>query len=36
MMYPIPLAWTLDGTTADFNNALSPTDKAFIAENYPR
>ncbi len=35
MMYPIPLAWTLDGTTADFNNALSPIDKAFIAENYP-
>lgn len=36
MMYPIPLAWTKDGTTADFNSEFSDTDRAFIAENYPR
>jgi serralysin len=36
MMYPIPLAWTRDGTSAGLNGELSATDKAFIAENYPR
>jgi serralysin len=36
MMYPIPLAWTLDGTSAGFNSELSEKDETFIAENYPR
>lgn len=36
MMYPIPRAWTRDETSADLNSELSETDKAFIAENYPR
>lgn len=36
MMYPIPLAWTLDGTSADLNSELSETDKTFIVDNYPR
>lgn len=36
MMYPIPLAWTLDGTSAGLNGEMSATDKAFIALNYPR
>ncbi len=35
MMYPIPLSWTLDGTSAGLNSELSDTDRAFIAENYP-
>ena len=36
MMYPIPLSWTLDGTSAGLNSELSTTDRAFIAENYPK
>lgn len=36
MMYPIPLAWTRDGTSAGLNGKLSDNDKAFIATNYPR
>jgi hypothetical protein len=36
MMYPIPRAWTLDGTQAGLNSELSDQDEAFIAENYPR
>lgn len=36
MMYPIPLAWTLDGTSANLNKTLSPLDKEFIAQHYPR
>jgi len=36
MMYPIPLAWTLDGTSAGLNGELSERDKRFIAENYPK
>ncbi|MGB3330191.1 MAG: pre-peptidase C-terminal domain-containing protein, partial [Thermomicrobiales bacterium] len=35
MMYAIPASWTLDGFHADFNAALSPTDKTFIGESYP-
>ncbi len=34
MMYPIPAAWTLDGTSASLNGELSQTDKDFIAEAY--
>lgn len=36
MMYPIPQTWTLDGTTAGLNSALSETDKTFIRDAYPR
>lgn len=36
MMYPIPQAWTLDGFSSDFNGTLSPMDRQFIAEAYPR
>ena len=36
MMYPLPAAWTTDGTSAGFNNALSATDRQFIASVYPR
>lgn len=36
MMYPIPLAWTNDGTSAGLNAQLSDKDRAFIAENYPK
>lgn len=35
MMYPIPRGWTLDGTTAGLNSALSPDDKALIRQLYP-
>ncbi|CAN7419821.1 hypothetical protein LJR084_002747 [Variovorax sp. LjRoot84] len=34
MMYPIPKAWTLDGSSAGLNGELSQTDKDFIAEAY--
>ena len=34
MMYPIPLAWTLDGTSAGLNSVLSPTDKQFVRDTY--
>ena len=34
MMYPIPKAWTLDGTEVGFNVNLSDTDKKFIKDNY--
>jgi hypothetical protein len=36
MMYPIPKAWTLDGTSAGLNAELSDKDKQFIATNYPK
>ena len=36
MMYPIPKAWTNDGTSADLNSELSDKDKQFIATNYPK
>lgn len=36
MMYPIPLAWTNDGTSAGFNAKLSQMDKNKVAEIYPR
>jgi serralysin len=36
MMYPIPKAWTLDGTSAGLNPELSDKDKQFIATNYPK
>ena len=36
MMYPIPKAWTLDGTSAGLNSELSVKDKQFIATNYPK
>jgi len=36
MMYPIPISWTTDGTTAGFNKELSYTDKQFIAAVYPK
>jgi hypothetical protein len=36
MMYPIPASWTNGTFSSDFNGTLSPTDKAFIAGQYPR
>jgi len=36
MMYPIPLAWTRDGTSAGLNGKLSEKDEKFIRENYPK
>ena len=37
MMYPIPRTWTENGYfSAGLNAELSESDKAFIAENYPR
>jgi len=36
MMYPIPLSWTRDGTSAGLNKELSQKDKDFIRENYPK
>ena len=36
MMYPIPLSWTNDGTSAGFNSRLSQTDEEFVASEYPR
>lgn len=35
MMYQLPPEWTLDGFTVPPNTELSPTDKKFIAEQYP-
>ncbi|MFO0744197.1 MAG: M12 family metallopeptidase [Myxococcota bacterium] len=35
MLYPIPAAWTLDGFSVGLNTTLSPTDKSFIAAQYP-
>ncbi|MBV8824834.1 MAG: hypothetical protein JO084_06485 [Bradyrhizobiaceae bacterium] len=35
MMYPIPVSWTLDGTSAGLNDDLSATDKTFIQQQYP-
>lgn len=35
MMYPIPRAWTLDGTAAGLNSELSPTDKSLVRSVYP-
>lgn len=35
MMYPIPKSWTLDGFSADMNDALSPNDKKLIHKVYP-
>lgn len=34
MMYPLPKAWTLDGTEVGFNASLSEIDKKFIKDNY--
>ena len=36
MMYPLPAAWTTDGTSAGFNSTLSATDRQFIGSVYPR
>jgi serralysin len=36
MMYPIPRAWTKDGTQAGLNGELSQKDKDFIRDAYPR
>jgi len=35
MMYRIPKAWTNDGTSSEFNDNLSETDKKFIRKQYP-
>lgn len=35
MMYPIPIAWTLDDFSAEFNAELSEKDKTFIRFAYP-
>ena len=35
MMYRIPKAWTNDGTSSEFNDKLSETDKKFIRKQYP-
>ena len=35
MMYPIPISWTLDGSSAAMNANLSDTDKTFIRKQYP-
>jgi hypothetical protein len=34
MMYRIPLSWTNDGTSSEFNDKLSNTDKSFIRKQY--
>jgi hypothetical protein len=36
MMYPIPRAWTKDGTQAGLNGELSQKDKDFIKTAYPK
>jgi len=36
MMYPIPAGFTTDGRVVGWNTALSNTDKAFIAQMYPK
>lgn len=36
MMYPIPLAWTLDNFSAGMNGELSDNDKTLIRNVYPR
>jgi len=35
MLYSFPKTWTLDGQTLEENKVLSPTDKTFIAKQYP-
>jgi len=35
MMYPIPVAWTLDGFSAGLNSELSDKDKTFVQFAYP-
>jgi serralysin len=35
MLYPIPISWTNDGTSAGMNNTLSDDDKKFIRKQYP-
>ena len=35
MMYAFPPEWTTDGFSTDENVELSPTDKQFIAQEYP-
>lgn len=35
MMYPIPRAWTTDGTSAGLNSQLSSNDKSLIRSVYP-
>jgi hypothetical protein len=34
MMYRIPPSWTNDGTSSEFNDKLSNTDKSFIRKQY--
>lgn len=36
MMYPIPLAWTLDGFSAGLNTEVSALDKEIIGKAYPK
>jgi serralysin len=36
MMYPIPIAWTLDGFSAGLNGELSANDKALVSSVYPK
>ena len=36
MMYPIPLAWTLNKFSAGLNGELSPNDKVLVRAAYPR
>jgi serralysin len=36
MMYPIPAGFTTDGLVVGWNSVLSATDKAFIAQMYPK
>jgi serralysin len=36
MLYPIPASWTVDGFSAELNTDLSPMDKQFVREQYPR
>ena len=36
MLYSFPKEWTLDGQEFPENSVLSETDKAFIAEHYPK
>jgi len=35
MMYPLPLSWTQDGTSAQLNSSLSDLDKELIQQAYP-
>jgi serralysin len=35
MMYRIPKSWTNDGTSSEFNDKLSASDRSFIRKQYP-